>query len=180
MFGKRSIGILDRDVAPSTTMASEAMRIAIPLRRARRVSHMGRLRAGRRGGADLLFGLDEVLALQDDLLPVAEALDDFDTAVVRRTDLDRRHLHDAVADYHHRGLGLAEADRLARDTERAPARLHQHLHAREQAWLEPAAGVGDLHLDSHRAAARVEVVHDAGDRPGEHLALIGIDAQPHR
>jgi hypothetical protein len=40
MLGKRSIGIRPREVAPSTTMASDAMRMAMPLRNARSVSHI--------------------------------------------------------------------------------------------------------------------------------------------
>src|SRR5206468_10564896 len=41
MLGNRSMGIRPREVAPRTTMASEAMRMAMPLRMARSVSHMG-------------------------------------------------------------------------------------------------------------------------------------------
>src|SRR5262245_50982425 len=76
MFGKRSIGIRLRDVAPRTTMHMAAIRTAIALRIARRVSHMARapLRGLHRHRPDGLALADQLLALDDQLVPGPQAL----------------------------------------------------------------------------------------------------------
>src|SRR5256885_12633808 len=117
MFGKRSMGIRPRDVAPRTTMAREAMRMAMPLRSARRVSHMSGLLPGGRDGPDPLFRLHEILALEDDLVLVGEPLHDLDAAGVGGAELDRHGLDDSLLDDHDGWLRLPEPHGLGRDGE---------------------------------------------------------------
>ena len=95
-------------------------------------------------------------------------------------DLDRRHLDDAVPDDHHRRLGVPQPERLGGKGERARPRLDEHLDPGEHAGLEPPAGIRRLDLHAHRAGARVEIVHDAGDRARERLPLIRVHAEAHR
>src|SRR5437867_1693604 len=246
MLGNRSMGIRPREVAPRTTMASEAMRMAMPLRMARSVSHMGamdprgeaehrsvgdwpwrrarslgqpptnprRARSGpsaaaSRGpcpggsiggsldgplrglppksiarakpaleaehrsvgdwslardgdGSDLLPRLHEILALEDDLVLLAEALQHLDAARVRGAQFDGHRLHDPLAHQHDRGPGLAETERLGGDGEGAGTGRDQQLHPGEHSGLEPPGRTGGLHLDPHGPRSRVQVVDHTG------------------
>src|SRR3989304_6147646 len=119
MLGKRSMGIRLSEVAPSSTMASEAMSTAMPLRRARRVSHMGRLPPRRGYGPPLLPRLHAILALDHD--PVAPGETPLDPAPVGHADVHGHGLRHPAADGHHGGLALAEAEGLHGDDQRGRA-----------------------------------------------------------
>src|SRR5262245_61218191 len=143
MFGKRSMGMRDSEVAPRTTMASDAMRMAMPLRMASSVSHMRRLSlrvaqdhvlssrpwtpppdyrvggerppllprapppacapsahvsapARGRHRPNFLAGLDEVLALDDDLVAVPETGHHLDALAVGEAERHEHRLAHAV------------------------------------------------------------------------------------
>src|SRR5262245_5306153 len=98
MFGKRSIGRRPSATNPSRAMASEAIRTAIPLRRARSVSHM--LLAGLR--AYLLPRADQLLPFGDDLLLALETLHDLDQCALGLAGRDRDPANHTLVDHEHR------------------------------------------------------------------------------
>src|SRR5215468_9595545 len=167
------MGMRPSEVAPRSTMAREAMRMAMPFRMAARVNHMGYwpLLAGT---VRTFCRPHEILALEDDLVSLGEARDDLDVLLVRRPELHGESLHRVVPHHHDAGRAITDAQCLEGYGEHARARLHHRLHARKHAGLEPGLRVGDLHLDAHGSGAGVEAVHDARDGAREDLALVGI------
>src|SRR4029434_10462447 len=109
MFGKRSIGNRPSATNPSSAMASDAIRTAIELRRARSVSHM--LLPGLR--AHLLPRADQLLALGGDLLLALHALPAPHQRAPALAGGDREPADDTLVDDEHRRGVAVDRDRLA-------------------------------------------------------------------
>src|SRR5262245_58040837 len=133
MFGKRSIGSRPSATNPSSAMASDAIKTAIELRRARSVSHMLLARLH----PHLLAWADQLLALGDDLLLALQALHHLYQRALALTRRDRKAGDDAlVVDGEHRRGVAVDGDRLARHQERAGVAVDHQLDARVHARLE--------------------------------------------
>src|SRR5262245_16430918 len=147
MFGKRSIGRRPSETNPSSAMASDAIRTAIELRRARSVSHM--LLPGLR--AHLLPWADQLLSLRDDLLLALQTLHDLDQGALGLAGRDREPADDALVDHEHRGSVAVDRDRLAGHQQGTGVAVDHQLYARVHARLEQELLVFDLHLDAEGA-----------------------------
>src|SRR5262245_15194702 len=147
MFGNRSIGRRPSATNPRSATASDAIRTAIELRRARSVSHilLARLRA------HLLSRTHQLLALGDDLLFALQPLHDLHERALALAGGDREPSDDALVDDEHRRGVAVDRDRLARYQERAGVAVDHELHARIHARLEQDLLVLDLHLDAEGA-----------------------------
>src|SRR5262245_3625558 len=97
MFGNRSIGRRPSATNPSSAMASDAIRTAIELRRARSVSHMLLPRLG----AHLLPWADQLLALGDDLFLALQPLHDLHQRALALAGGDRESCDDILVDDEH-------------------------------------------------------------------------------
>src|SRR5262249_27131182 len=109
MLGKRSIGIRLREVAPRTTMARDAIRMAIAFRMASSVSHMVSLFlvAPGRNGLDRLPLAHELLALHDHLIGRAQPLGHLGQGALGGAEGHRGRYHLAAADHQHAQPGPA-------------------------------------------------------------------------
>src|SRR4030095_11695048 len=140
MFGKRSIGKRPSATNPSSAMASDAIKTAIELRRARSVSHM--LLPGLR--AHLLPRADQLLALGDDQLLALQALHDLHQRALALAGGDREPADDSLVDDDHRRGVAVDRDRLAGHQQGSGVAVDHELHARVHARLEAVPLVTSL------------------------------------
>src|SRR3989449_7063372 len=132
MFGNRSMGRRPSATKPSSAMASDAIKTAIELRRARNVSHM--LLSGLR--ADALTLAHQLLALDDHLLLALEAPHDLDQGALALAGRDRAPADHALFDHEHRGGLTIDRDRLVRHQQRARMMIDHELDAGVHPGLE--------------------------------------------
>src|SRR6266516_2610047 len=133
MLGKRSMGSRPTATKPRMVMASEAMRMAMAFRRARKVSHITLLHRFR---PHLLALADQLLALHDQRLVARQALGDLHQRALGHARRHRAPAHPAVLHDEDDGLVVLDGDGFTGHEDGAGMVIDDELRPRVHAGLQ--------------------------------------------